>query len=499
MWGFAADFIRVSMKSAWFVYGSFTVTVSLTDEVLHANLGDQRLNKRLGKIIEQLGERPERSIPAATVSRASMEAAYRFFSNDSVTPSKILQPHFDATCERISQCDRVLLVQDTTELDLTRPSQQVLGAGPMDSNARRGAFAHLMIAFSSTGLPLGTVWHKIWAREHIETSLSDAERVSNRQNTPIEQKESIRWIEGLRHARDVAAACPNTQCICVSDSESDIYEMFAEPRSNGDDESLPKVHLLIRACQNRSTTRGNWLDDVRATPCLLKSTLHVSARTAKIKATKHKREQSRDARSAQVEIRAAAVTLRPPYRVDRDLPPVTVNLVLVEETNAPEGCEPIRWILATTLPIDNEEEVQMIIESYCQRWQIEIFFKTLKSGCNIEKRLFEQLPHVLNCLAVCLIIAWRVMYLCRIGGECPDLCCEVVFCPSEWKSVYSAIHYRKPLPKKPPRLQDMIDMVASLGGYIKRGDSRPGTKTLWIGLEAVHFLTLGWESRRCDR
>jgi IS4 transposase len=102
-----------------------------------------------------------------------------------------------------------------------------------------------------------------------------------------------------------------------------------------------------------------------------------------------------------------SLTVRPPYRADRDLPPVTVNLVLVEETNAPEGCEPIRWILATTLPIDNEEEVQMIIESYCQRWQIEIFFKTLKSGCNIEKRLFEQLPHVLNCLAVCLIIAWR--------------------------------------------------------------------------------------------
>jgi hypothetical protein len=45
----------------------------------------------------------------------------------------------------------------------------------------------------------------------------------------------------------------------------------------------------------------------------------------------------------------------------------------------------------------------------------------------------------------------------------------------------------------------MIDMVASLGGYIKRGDSRPGTKTLWIGLEAVHFLTLGWESRSSDR
>lgn len=484
------------MKSAGSVYGSSTMTVSLTDEVLNVNLGDKRLNQRLGIVIEQLGERPERSIPSVTVSRAAREGAYRFFSNKSVTPAKILQPHIDATRERISQCQRVLLVQDTTELDLTRPSQQVDGAGPMDSNARRGAFAHLMVAFSSTGLPLGMVWHKLWARDRIETSLSDAERVSNRQNMPIEQKESIRWIEGLRCARDVAAACPDTMCIAVSDSESDIYEMFTEPRSNGDDESSPKVHLLVRACQTRSTNTGNWLDDVRATPRLLKSTILVSARRAKIKVTKHKREQSRDARSARIEIRAAAVTLRPPNRVDRKLPPVTVNLVLAEETNPPEGCEPIRWILATTLPISTPEEVQMIIESYCQRWQIEIFFKTLKSGCNIEKRLFEELSRLLNCLAVCLIIAWRVMYLCRIGDECPDVCCEVVFSPSEWKSVYSTVHCGKPLPKKPPRMQAMIDMVASLGGYIKRGDSRPGTKTLWIGLEAVYFLALGWESRR---
>ena len=96
-----------------------------------------------------------------------MELAYRFFDNQQVTPQKILQPHINATLERISQCKRVVLVQDTTELDLTRPSQQVQGAGPMDSNARRRAFVHLLAAFDSGGLPLGTVWQKTWARKKM--------------------------------------------------------------------------------------------------------------------------------------------------------------------------------------------------------------------------------------------------------------------------------------------------------------------------------------------
>jgi Transposase DNA-binding len=103
---------------------------TLKDEVRGADIADRRLNKRLGKVVEELGANPNLSIPAATDSRAEMEAAYRFLDNDKVTPQKILQPHFNTTLERISQCDHVLLLQDTTELDLTRPDQQVGGAGP---------------------------------------------------------------------------------------------------------------------------------------------------------------------------------------------------------------------------------------------------------------------------------------------------------------------------------------------------------------------------------
>ena len=356
------------------------MSVSLVDEVRGAEFGDKRLDKRLGKVIEELGAKPILSIPAATHARAEMEAAYRFFDNDKVSPEKILQPHIDATHERISQSDFVLLVQDTTELDLTRPKQQVQGAGPMDSEVRRGAFFHPLMAFDSVGLPLGIVWQKNWAREQIETVSTKEEKARKRKQTPIEEKESLRWVEGIRAAREVAEACPQTICVCVGDSESDIYELFSEPRSTKQGE----VHLLVRACQSRSTTdESNWLQEARATPCLYECTVNVSARTAKIATKTSKREQSRDARVAEVEVRATTVTLRPPYRHDRKLPEVTVNVVLVEEANPPEGCVPIQWLLVTTLPIDDSEQVNAIVQSYCIRWQIEVYQPEYASSAHL--------------------------------------------------------------------------------------------------------------------
>jgi len=125
------------------------MSVSLKDEVRGAALGDQRLTKRLGKVIEQLGAKPNMSVPAATRGRAEMEAAYRFFDNDKVAPERILQPHIEATRERISQAEVALLAQDTTDLDLTRPNQQVKGAGRLEGDTRRGVFFHPLLALNA--------------------------------------------------------------------------------------------------------------------------------------------------------------------------------------------------------------------------------------------------------------------------------------------------------------------------------------------------------------
>ena len=409
------------------------MSVSLKDEVHGAEFGDQRLTKRRGKIVEELGAMPTMSVPAATRGRAEMEAAYRFFDNDKVLPEKMLQPHIKATRERISQAEVVLLVQDTTDIDLTRPKQQVKGAGLLEYDTRRGVFFHPLLAFDNHGLPLGVAWQKNWARSEIKKKRTNKERDDWHRKTPIEEKESFRWIEGMRAAREVAEACPWTTCVCIADSDADVYELFCESRST----SRGEMHYLVRACQNRNTCgpHSKWLDATRTTPCLFQCSVNVSARTAKTDTETRKRHETRDARIAELEVRATTVTVCPPYRQGRKLPEVTLNVVLAEEPNPPDGATPIQWLLVTTLPIDNPEEVRQIVSYYSIRWQIEIYFRTLKSGCRIEGRQFETLDRILNCLAVYSIIAWKVMYLCRLGRECPDLDCEVIFEPSEWKSV----------------------------------------------------------------
>lgn len=122
--------------------GKGDVVETIVDEVAGAWFGDQRLSKRLVTLPGMLSSKPTESIPAAADSRADWEAAYRFFDSEKVTPERILQPHRRATLERIRQCKAVILAQDTTELNLTRPSQQVKGAGNLRSETQFGTFYH---------------------------------------------------------------------------------------------------------------------------------------------------------------------------------------------------------------------------------------------------------------------------------------------------------------------------------------------------------------------
>ena len=124
------------------------------------------------------------------------------------------------------------------------------GAGSLDGSSRRAdRIMHLMEAFTEDGTPLGAVWTDMWARPDEGVPLSQADKQKQRKLTPIEEKESYRWLEGLRQARAVAQDLPKTTCVCVADSEADIYELFAEPRG-----TERPVEWLSRACYDRALT-----------------------------------------------------------------------------------------------------------------------------------------------------------------------------------------------------------------------------------------------------
>ena len=345
------------------------------DEMKTVKLNDKRLDERLRTVLSQLAEHPTASIPAACGGHAEMTAAYRLFDNEKATFEKILEAHADATRQRIAAQPVVVFVQDTSEIDLTRPQQTVIGAGPLDGGARVGALLHLLHAFTPDGTPLGTIDAMAWTRDEGPkcATLSRAQRAA----TPIEEKESHRWVTTLQKAQQVARQLPSTRCICLADSEADIYECFVA----GTGEAA-SVDWVVRAAQDRAICVENGAnlhlrEHLLAGDLLFTKTIHVRGRQAKVTCEKRGRRQPRESREAEVEVRAARVTLRPPWRPDGKLPAVTINAVLVHEPTPPAGDVAVEWLLLTTLPIEEVEQVRAVIQVYCVRWMIEVFFRGL--------------------------------------------------------------------------------------------------------------------------
>jgi hypothetical protein len=474
----------------------------VSEEMEGLDLKDKRLNKRLTEVLSQLGGHPTASIPAACGGYAETAAAYRLFDNDKVGFDDVLQPHIEATRRRMAQQEIVILPQDTTEIELTRPEQQVVGAGPLDGGARRGVFLHLLHAFTPDGTSLGTVQGRVWARQDARP-LKKSERSARRKHTPIEAKESYRWIEGLRQARTEAERAPETHFVSVADSEGDIYELLVVAQDRP-----ANLDWIVRACQDRALADGHaqatehakvsaaashLREHVLGQEVLFTQTLNIRGRKAKVSCEDRSRRQPRQSRTAEVEVRAARVSLRPPWRADRRLPEVTVNVVLVREINPPADDVGVEWVLLTSLPIDDLEQVRLAIQHYCVRWMIEIVFRTLKSGCRVEQRRFEHVERFLPCLALYLIVTWRTLYVCHLARAFPESRCEMIFEAAEWKAVCQVVH-RQPPPTKPPSLAEMVGMVAQLGGYVNRKrDDKPGPQTVWLGLERVHDMALCWQ------
>jgi hypothetical protein len=322
-------------------------------------------------------------------------------------------------------------------------------------------------------------------------------------------------LVSLRLTQAEARHHPQTRLVWMADSEADIYEVIAEASAE------PRaIDFVVRACQDRALVDSagsqtsdavedralvdsagsqtsdpvdHLRDTVLKTPVLYTQKIEIRGREPKIDGDDRRRRQPRQSRTAEVEVRATQVTLRAPWRADRKLPDVTVNAVLVSEVNPPEGDVPVEWLLLTSLPIDSIDGVRLVVQYYCTRWMVEIFFRVLKSGCRVEKRLFEHLENFLPCLAIYIIVAWRVLMVCRMGRSCPEISCEAIFTPTEWRSVYQVVRLRKP-PEVPPKLQEMVRMVAQLGGYVNRKrQDEPGPQTLWLGMQRMHDIALCWD------
>ncbi len=207
---------------------------------------------------------------------------------------------------------------------------------------------------------------------------------------------------------------------------------------------------------------------------------------------------SKPARKVIQSIRAQTVCLHPPIgrRGSLRMKPILVNGLIAREMNPPPGEKPIEWCLLTNLEVDTFEKQLAILQYYVCRWQIEVFFRILKSGCKVEKLQLNCEKRYAPCLAFYLIIAWRILYLTLLSRFEPDKSCELFFSPLEWQTVYWVSKQTKP-PDKPPPLSTILVMVAKLGGFLNRkGDKAPGPTAIWIGLQRLKDFTLAAQTFR---
>jgi hypothetical protein len=434
-------------------------------EFAEAKLGDARLAQRLVALARRLAHSPQESFPQS-LKPAELKAAYRFFDNTQVDTDGILAPHIAQTLDRMRQVPVVLAIQDTTEFNLAH-LHATEGLGYGTGGNERGFMMHSLLAVTPEGLPLGVLGMKTWVRAQEE-----AGKGRHRKARPIEEKESIKWIEGIRHLAALRTRCAETRFVCVGDRESDVYELFATERPEG-------VDWLIRAARNRCVRhpeRHLW-ESVQATAPLGYTDLLVPARG------------SMPQRTARLTLRCAAVRLRPP-QARASLGELDAFAIHAIEEAPQHDTEPLEWMLLSSMATTTLDDVLERLTWYARRWTIESWHRVLKSGCRIEARQFGNLERFVRATSLFAVISWRILYATLLARIDTDLSCEVLLQPIEWRALYCHTHHTRDLPEKTPSLQQAVLWIAMLGGYLNRKHDRPpGPTVIWRGFFILYEVT----------
>lgn len=179
-------------------------------ELAGCQFEDERLDKRFRKLVRNLAESIGDSIPLACQDWANTKAAYRFFANERVKEHEILAGHFQSTRDRFSATNEpVLILHDTTEFTYSRNRPESIGilnksfnrdrGGGMKQYTVCGISMHSSLAVTTDGLPLGLAAIKFWTRSRFKGT-NALKRKINPTRVPIEEKESVRWLENLKES-----------------------------------------------------------------------------------------------------------------------------------------------------------------------------------------------------------------------------------------------------------------------------------------------------------
>lgn len=388
-------------------------------ELAGLDLGDQRRAQRAVKILAARWQQPQASFHGSFSSWTPAKGAYGLIEHPSreISLASLLRPHIQATQARMAAEPGVLLPQDTTGLNYSG-LRQTTGLGPLGEDKGQGLWLHSLLAFRPDGVPLGLLDAQCWARPPADSS------GRGRNAKSIDEKESFRGIEAFPKAAAAARRMPQTQLVVITDREGDLYELPDAAQIGP-----ANLQVLIRARHDRK------LD------CHKKLWAYMGhLPVGQTRQLNLPRRRGQPARTTQVQVRWAAVTVAAPaVGCKKSWPPLRLQAVWVHEPHPPAGPEPIDWMLLTNLPITTAEQAWEKVQGYCRRWGIEEWHRALKNGCGVEQREFKTAEHLQRVLAFDLIVAWRVLACVKLGRALPQLPASVLYSPEELEVLRAAV------------------------------------------------------------
>jgi hypothetical protein len=450
-------------------------------ELAGCSFADERLDKRLRKLVAQIGSAMGQSIPLVCQDWANTKAAYRFFSNDRVSEADILAGHFQSTHGRTVASDGpVLVLHDTTEFTYRRENTDAIGitksinsgrdkAGRLRSHTICGILMHSSLAVTTEGLPLGLAAVKFWTRKKFKGTAALKKKI-NPTRVAIEKKESIRWLENVQQSTELLG--DPARCVHIGDRESDIYELFCAAREAG-------THFLIRTCVDRLAGDGDHTIADEMEEVAVKGLHRIDVR-----------DSNGDSDEAVLEIRYRKIRVLPPIGKQKRYPALTLTVIHAEERGTPRNRKRIDWKLITDLPLGSRADAIEKLEWYALRWKIEVFHKILKSGCKAEESKLRTAQRLANLISVFCILSWRVFWMTMLNRSVPDAQPTLALTATEIALLDRLVSDRPQARRK--TLSHYLTKIAKLGGYLARAnDPPPGNTVMWRGLSRLTDIALG--------
>jgi hypothetical protein len=453
-------------------------------------LGHRSRQERAVSMAAAIATDPAASLPAQMGSEAALHGAYRFLQTPQISYEQLMRPHLERTREAMGQHKRVLLIQDTTEVDYEH-HPTTTGLGPIGNGSHHGFLLQTVLAVEPTTREvLGIAHQEPFLRQPAPKGESKRQREQR-------ERESQVWE---RSVQAIGQAAPEVQWIHVGDRYSDMFPFLVLCRQMHSDFVVRAaqdrcVDLLVEQAdappparshhkrsqeQQSQSKTAHLFEVVRGWEAMGKQELDLQAS-----------KQSK-ARVAHVAISWGSLRLLPPRRQQSaGLRPLVVWVVRVWEPAPPEGVEALEWLLLTSVPTATLEQAWERVDWYRARWIVEDYHQGIKTGCRIEQRQLQSYEALRRLLGLLAPVAVRLLQLRASARQNPQQPASQTL-PSE---VVQVVATKVGVPAAQLTTQQCWHGIAGFGGYLgRKGDGPPGWKTLWKGwfylqalLEGVHL------------